>query len=213
MTRWGMVVDLRKCIGCETCKHVCHDVNLVPPGATWRQVVAAMLDGKQNGQQVFITMGCMHCEAPSCVGVCPTGATKRRADGIVTIDPNLCVGCGACVLACPYDARKITFEEKISPEVTPKRDKSDRHQLTPIGTCSKCNFCLPRLEKGLRKGLQPGQDAAATPMCVRYCIAEALYFGDLDDPHSEVSRLVRESKTRRINEDLGTSPSVFYITD
>ena len=213
MTRWGMVIDLRKCIGCETCKHVCHDVNAVPPGATWRQVVTALLDGEKKGQQVFVTMGCMHCKTPSCTGVCPTGATKKREDGIVIVDSTLCVGCGSCVLACPYDARKITSEEKITHIDTSNRNKLNWQKDTKIGTCSKCNFCLSRVETGLGKGLQPGQDAEATPMCVRYCIADVLSFGDLDDPHSEVSRLIKESKTQRINEDLGTSPSVFYIID
>lgn len=208
-----MVIDLRKCIGCETCKHVCSDANLVPPGATWRRVVETMLDGQQKAQPVFISMGCMHCEDPPCLGVCPTGATKRRADGIVTIEPNLCVGCGACVLACPYDARKITFEAKIARREVQTRENYGRQEFAQIGVCSKCNFCLPRLEKGLRKGLRPGRDFEATPVCVRHCIAGALYFGDLDDPESEVSQLLQENRTRRISEDLGTNPSAYYILD
>ena len=80
-----------------------------------------------------------------------------------------------------------------------------------IGVCRKCDFCVSRLDAGLKQGLQPGQDFEATPMCVRYCIAEALYFGDLDDPKSEVSKLIRENKTARLNEELQTDPSVFYI--
>ena len=213
MTRWGMVIDLRKCIGCETCKHVCHDANSVPPGATWRQVVDVTMEGNPKGQQVFITMGCMHCDEPPCLEVCPTSATKRRTDGIVTIDPELCVGCGACILACPYKARNITFEDKISLEENHGLENSGWEKPDRIGVCSKCNFCLPRLDEGLRKGLRPGQDSKATPMCVRFCIAEALYFGDLEDPESEVSRLIRENKTRRLNEELQTEPSVFYILD
>jgi phenylacetyl-CoA:acceptor oxidoreductase subunit 1 len=213
MTRWGMVIDLRKCIGCETCKHVCYDVNFVPPGSTWRQVVAAALNGCPEGQQVFITMGCMHCNEPPCLEVCPTSATKRRTDGIVTIDPDLCVGCGACILACPYDARKITFEDKIAPEKGQRDENFARPKSDQIGVCSKCDFCLPRVDEGQGKGLLPGRDPEATPMCVRFCIAEALYFGDLDDPESEVSRLILKNKTRRLNEGLQTEPSVFYILD
>ena len=204
MTRWGMVIDLRKCIGCETCKHVCNGVNDVG----WRRVVDAMIEGNPKGQKIFITIGCMHCDEPPCHEVCPTGATSRRPDGIVKIDPELCVGCGACILACPYKTREITFEDKILGEKSPGQKNSDE-----IGVCRKCDFCVSRLDAGLKQGLQPGQDFEATPMCVRYCLAEALYFGDLDDPKSEVSKLIRENKTSRLNEALQTGPSVFYILE
>ena len=204
MTHWGMVIDLRKCIGCETCKHVCHDVN----DGEWRRVVDIMIEGNPKGQKNFITTGWMHCDEPPCLEVCPTGATSRRPDGIVKIDQELCVGCGACILACPYKARNITFEDKISREKSHGQKNPDG-----IGVCRKCDFCVSRLDAGLKQGLQPGQDFEATPMCVRYCIAEALYFGDLDDPRSEVSKLIRENKTSRLNEALQTSPSVFYILE
>ena len=205
MTHWGMVIDLRKCIGCETCKRVCSDMNF----GHWRRVV----DVKTKGEKVFITMGCMHCVSPSCLKVCPTGATKHRSDGIVTIDQKLCVGCGACILACPYGARKITFEDKISYDKNEVKENPGSQNYDRIGICSKCDFCLSRLDEGLKKGLKPGQDFEATPMCVQYCIAEAMHFGDLDDPESNVSRLIRENKTTRLNESLGTDPSVFYILE
>ena len=208
MTHWGMVIDLRQCIGCETCKHVCNDVN--DPG--WRRVVDMMMENYSKEQQkVFITMGCMHCAAPPCLEVCPTGATKHRSDGIVEIDQELCIGCGACILACPYKARQITFEDKISHQENDIQENPGREKPDRIGVCSKCDFCVSRLDKGLKKELKPGQDFEATPICVRYCIAEALHFGDLDDPESNVSRLIRENKTARLNEDHRTDPSVFYI--
>jgi phenylacetyl-CoA:acceptor oxidoreductase subunit 1 len=80
------------------------------------------------------------------------------------------------------------------------------------GVCTKCTFCWPRVETGLAQGLRPGLDPEATPVCVRSCIANALHFGDLDDPNSVVSRLIRENKTTRILEGLDTDPAVFYIT-
>ena len=209
MTRWGMVIDLRKCIGCETCKHVCNDVNYVG----WRRVVNVTAEGDLNKKKVFISMGCMHCDEPPCLEVCPTGATSRRPDGIVMIDQELCVGCGACILACPYKARKITFEDKILREKSHGQKNPEWENPDGIGVCRKCDFCVSRLDAGMKQGLQPGQDFEATPMCVRYCIAEALYFGDLDDPKSEVSKLIRENKTRRLNEALRTNPSVFYILE
>ena len=207
MTHWGMVIDLRKCIGCETCKHICNDVHY----ANWRRVVDVQLGGNKSGQKVFLTIGCMHCDAPPCLEVCPTSATSRRSNGIVEIDQDLCIGCGACILACPYKARKITFEDRILPEKNHGQDNPVRQNSDRIGTCSKCDFCVSRMDAGLKKGLQPGQDFEATPMCVCYCIAEALHFGDLDDPESKISQLIRENKTTRLNEELQTEPSVFYI--
>ena len=207
MTRWGMVVDLRKCIGCETCKHICNDLN----SGNWRRVVDLEIGGDKKGQKSFLTIGCMHCDAPPCLEVCPTSATKRRSNGIVEIGQDLCVGCGACILACPYKARKITFQDKISHENNHGQENPVRQNSDRIGICSKCDFCVSRMDAGLKKGLQPGQDFEATPMCVRYCIAEALHFGDLDDPESKISQFIRENKTTRLNEELQTEPSVFYI--
>jgi phenylacetyl-CoA:acceptor oxidoreductase subunit 1 len=156
-------------------------------------------------------MGCMHCQEPPCLDVCPSGATYRRPDGIIDINHELCVGCGACIVACPYKARTITFEDKILPLEGNKEKNTSGKKVDKIGVCSKCDFCLARLDKGLELGLKPGQDPEATPMCVRFCVAEALVFGDLDDPESEVSRLIRENKMSRLNEELQTDPSVYYI--
>lgn len=212
MTRWGMVIDLRKCIGCENCKHVCNDANHVPPGAIWRRVVSF---AKDNGldKQEYLSMGCMHCSAPPCLEVCPTGATYRRPDGIVDIKNERCIGCGACILACPYKARSIVFEDVIVRNKIDLKGKKNPGHPHRIGTCTKCDFCRSRLEKGLEKGLQPGSDSEAMPICVRCCIGEAIYFGDLDDPESEVSRLIRNNPTVRLNEALNTDPSVYYILE
>jgi phenylacetyl-CoA:acceptor oxidoreductase subunit 1 len=207
MTRWGMVIDLRKCIGCETCKHICAYVNF----GDWRRVVGVKLNEKKAEHKVFLTMGCMHCNAPPCYEVCPTGATRCRSDGIVEIDKELCTGCGACILACPYKARNISTVDIIPYKKNQGHENPVRQDPDRIGICSKCDFCASRMDEGLKKGLQPGQDFESTPLCVRYCIAEAMVFGDLDDPASEVSKLIRENKTIRLNEELQTDPCVFYI--
>jgi phenylacetyl-CoA:acceptor oxidoreductase subunit 1 len=156
----------------------------------------------------------MHCEDPPCRDVCPTGATYRRNDGIVEIDEQKCIGCGYCIVTCPYDARTIyrsrhTFdsyglsEEEISKASTETRE----------GVCTKCNFCRKRIENGLKRNLQPGVDLDATPACVLMCSSGALYFGDLDDPNSKVSQLLKNRKVVRISTGVETSPSVYYLTD
>jgi len=205
--RWGMVIDLGRCIGCSGCKETCAQFNGLPRGAQWRRVIEKTLGEGSERVRVFISMGCMHCGEPSCVGVCPTGATRKRPDGIVIIDPNSCIGCGACILACPYRARSITLDDPI-------RMPGEDPGITSfgIGVCTKCDFCCDRIDAGLEKGLKPGVDAAATPICVRYCLGEALHFGDLNDPDSDVSRLIRENPhVVRMNQSLGNDPAVFYI--
>ena len=211
--KWGMIVDVRKCVGCGTCKQVCDDANKVPPGATWRRLAEHQPEKNPKGLPVFVTMSCMHCNEPPCLKVCPTGATYRRPDGIVDINDKLCAGCGACVVACPYQARSITFEDKLTRAQRTRLQGITATNSDRIGVCTKCNFCLSRLDVGLSMGLRPGSDPEATPLCVRFCIAEALYFGDLDDPDSTVSELIRGNNTVRLQEDLETGPSVYYIVE
>jgi phenylacetyl-CoA:acceptor oxidoreductase subunit 1 len=199
-----MIIDLSKCIGCETCIEICRQVNKPPPGPAWRKLIEHEIEDNPGRKQLFLTMNCMHCEKPVCMEVCPTGATFRRPDGIVDINLDLCVGCGSCVVACPYQARSIAKSDIMPKEITAKN--KDR-----IGICTKCNFCLQHIDAGLARRLKPGSDPDATPKCVRFCLADALYFGDLDDPESEVSRLIRDKKVVRMQEELGTNPSVYYI--
>ena len=170
MTRWAMVADLRRCVGCQTCTAACKQKNATPPGVQWRRVVDLEVGEYPQVKRAFVPMGCMHCDDPPCMTVCPSTATGKRADGIVTIDPDLCIGCAYCAVACPYDARF-----KID------------------GIATKCTFCVERIDCGLAAGLKPGVDPEATPACVNSCIAKAMHFGDADDPSSNISRLLAEN--------------------
>lgn len=210
MPRWAMVIDLRNCIGCGTCQEICNQLNNVPPGGSWRRLVERTIKTDSTQKRLFLTMSCMHCDDPPCLEVCPTGATYQRVDGIVDIKEGLCVGCGACVLACPYKARSINFAEKMS---CYDKDGNELNMQDRIGICTKCDFCLKVVDAGLENGQQPGVDPDATPKCVRYCLGNALYFGDRDDPKSEISRLISENQTVCLQEELGTNPSVYYIPD
>ncbi len=214
MARWGMVIDLRKCVGCQTCTIACKVENAVPPDIFWRRVVDTELGEYPNVQRLFLPMACMHCSDPPCLEVCPTTATYRREDGIVDINYDLCIGCGYCIVACPYLAR--TLIEKNTPYfgdagfIPPEEVLYDDDRT---GVCTKCTFCLPRVDEGLQNGLQPGVDPEATPACVISCIANAMAFGDLDDPNSPVARLIDENYTVRLLEGMGLDPSVYYIVD
>jgi phenylacetyl-CoA:acceptor oxidoreductase subunit 1 len=159
---------------------------------------------------------CNQCKDAPCVDVCPTGATSQRPDGIVEIDAALCMGCRYCVIACPYQNRTFLSKEKninYFPNHPKTRFEKMRDKLYPheVGTTQKCNFCAERIDKGLPKGLKPGIDRDATPACVNTCQARALTFGDLDDPNSNVSKLIREKKGTQLHSEYGTDPSVYYV--
>jgi phenylacetyl-CoA:acceptor oxidoreductase subunit 1 len=109
MTRWTMIADLRRCVGCQTCTASCRHANATPPGVQWRRVLDMEFGEYPDVQRVFVPVGCQHCADPPCMTVCPTTATKQRADGFVTIDYELCIGCSYCAVACPYQARYKTL--------------------------------------------------------------------------------------------------------
>lgn len=205
MTHWAMVIDIRHCIGCKTCILACSQANGISDGA-WRKIREGGEPSPPDRQRHFLTRACMHCENPPCLPVCPTTATHRRKDGIVAVDPEKCVGCGACILACPYDARVLD---------TPRHDFEAGlpRDAQRKGTCTKCHFCIPRIEKGLESGLKPGVDPEATPACVATCLTGALHFGDIDDPESHVSKIILSHPSIRLSEASGTNPSVYYIID
>jgi len=159
---------------------------------------------------------CNQCKDAPCVEVCPTGATYQREDGIIVVDQDKCVGCRYCIIACPYQNRTFLSRDK-NQGFFPGKKQTDfekagkelyNHQ---IGTTEKCNFCAERIDAGLAQGLKPGIDRAATPACVNTCPAQALTFGDLDDPDSEVSRLISEKGGFQLHPEYETNPSVYFI--
>jgi phenylacetyl-CoA:acceptor oxidoreductase 27-kDa subunit len=206
MMRWAMVIDLRQCIGCKSCSVICSQGNGVPQ-SSWRRVIDCGVPEYAHRERLFVPVHCNHCERPPCLEVCPTGATTRSREGIVTIDQSLCLGCGYCVLACPYQARVIIDREFHLPPGAVRRNRPEDY----LGVCTKCSFCSERVDAGLARGLQPGRDPEATPFCVTTCTAGALHFGDIDDEEGEVATLVRENRTAVLQQEFGTGPAVYYL--
>ncbi len=209
--RWGLVIDTRKLQSEEDLEpmiEVCNKIHNVPKFENLRHEIkwiwaeefkhefpmqeADFLDDRLKHMS-FLTL-CNHCEKPPCVRVCPTKATFKREDGIVLMDFHRCIGCRFCMAACPYGSRSFNFRdprpfiEKTNPEY-PTRTK---------GVVEKCNFCAERLAVG------------KIPACVEVSKG-ALIFGDLDDPESEVRKVLKNNYTIRRKPALGTGPSVFYI--
>ena len=198
--RLGMVIDLKRCIGCYGCQIACKAEHGTRPGTTYARVVKREWGEYPNVRKLSIPVLCMHCGQPPCVEVCPTGASQKRPeDGIVFIESDWCVGCRACTMACPYGARYFQDEERDyfgTGENAYERAAYVAHQR---GVVEKCDFCRDRLATGRE------------PACAANCMCKARIFGDLDDPHSEVSRLIREQGGFQLDPELGTDPSVYYL--
>jgi len=216
MSRWGMVIDLRKCIGCYSCMIACKQEHFLPPEMFWSRVVISETGSYPTVSKQMYPVSCNHCKEAVCVKACPTRATTRREDGIVIIDADKCVGCRYCLIACPYQQR--TFYADGKKEYFPGQGLTEYEvigkELYPLqtGTVVKCNFCTERIDAGIGKGLKPGLDREATPACIITCPTRARYFGDLDDPNSEVAMLIKERRGYQLHPEYGTEPSVYYIT-
>ncbi|GBE03024.1 tetrathionate reductase subunit B precursor [bacterium BMS3Bbin06] len=211
MKRYGMVIDLKKCLGCQTCTISCKLLHGLGPGIVRVRVMEEEMGRFPDVERFYIPVRCMHCDEPECLKACPTGATKKRPDGIVTVDQDECMGCRYCAVVCPYQARTfLAVEKRYFPENGNiwEAKRCDEHQT---GTMEKCDFCYKRIDDGLKKGLEPGKDPEATPMCVISCIGKALYFGDLSDPGSRVSGLIMQRKGFRLKEEVGTEPSIYFL--
>ena len=184
-------------------------------GITWPRLIAWETD--VSGQELStVPVRCNQCKEAPCVEVCPAAATKKREDGIVYVDNKICVGCRYCVVACPYQNRTFFSKEKDTgffPGFPQTRfEKAGKKLYSHIaGTTEKCNFCIERIDAGMSRGLRPGIDREATPSCVNTCQARALTFGDLDDPNSEVSKIIREKNAFQLHPEYGTDPSIYYI--
>lgn len=213
MTRYAMVADLRRCVGCQTCTVACRHANATPPGVQWRRVLDMEMGTYPDVRRAFVPVGCMHCAEPPCMEVCPSTATSKRDDGIVVIDYDKCIGCAYCAVACPYQARYKVEKVAFAYGDEPNPPEAARHDPARIGVSTKCTFCVERIDDGIAQGLTPGLDPDATPACVNSCIAGALHFGDVEDPDSNVSRLLAENQFFRMHEHLGTEPGVYYLWD
>jgi phenylacetyl-CoA:acceptor oxidoreductase subunit 1 len=213
--RWGMAIELKRCVGCYECVLACKAEHFLPPDIFWNRVLIGESGKYPSVTKLIYSVRCNHCADPACVKVCPTGATQQREDGIVWVDEDKCVGCRYCMIACPYQMRmmyedgkaqyfpgqELTEHEKVGKELYPH---------TP-GVVQKCVFCKERIDSGMEAGLTPGVDREATPACVISCPTKAIHFGDLDDPSSEINRVIKEKHGHSFHPEFNTDPSIYYI--
>ncbi len=176
--RFGFLVDLRRCIGCQTCSIACKQEWNVPVGRYRSWVKQAAKGEFPHTRKSFLPILCNNCEKPICVTVCPVLASYQKPNGIVEVDPHKCIGCRYCMASCPYGVRYLHPDLRI---------------------VQKCNWCSHRAENGLQ------------PACVEACPASARIFGDLNDPSSEISRMIAQNAVQPIKPEMGTYPRTFYI--
>jgi Fe-S-cluster-containing dehydrogenase component/formate-dependent nitrite reductase membrane component NrfD len=175
---YGFVIDNRKCIGCHACSTACKSENEVPLSVNRTWVKYTEKGTFPNTRRYFQVTRCNHCANPPCVYICPVTAMYQRRDGIVEFDAERCIGCKACMQACPYDAIYID---------------PDTH------TAAKCHYCAHRIEVGLE------------PACVIVCPEHAIIAGDMDDPKSEIARVLATQQVRARKPEQGTRPKLFYV--
>lgn len=225
---WVMVIDQDRCIGCWTCSVACKQLHNQPDGVWWNRILTTAPDQAPDAplatgtsaahnidepqgeypelRMTYLPMQCQHCEDPPCLKTCPVHATFRRGDGIVLIDYERCIGCGTCLVDCPYGARVSNWGKAEYPPSSPSGTSTDYRvdgrlvytQERPPGVAEACILCLNRIDINLQ------------PCCVEICPVGARTFGDLNDPASGVRRLVDQGGASPIMADLGTKPRLHY---
>jgi tetrathionate reductase subunit B len=195
--RWGMLIDSTKCAsGCTDCVTACNTENGLSGAARatdsqWIRKIE--IKEIKTGKTQSLPMMCQHCAEPPCVDVCPTGASFKRADGIVLVDKHICIGCRYCVMACPYKARSFVHEPLNNQKPDVPRG---------MGTVEGCTMCVHKVDRG------------ETTACAAACSDAghgAIIFGNLNDPESEISKRVAQYATRQVREDLNLNTGVRYI--
>jgi Fe-S-cluster-containing dehydrogenase component len=225
MPRWGMVIDLAKCTACQACVVACQTENNVPcvdpeqaaKGRiiSWLSVLPELQGEYPRLSMRLMPLPCLHCDSPPCILVCPVQATGITPEGIVRQTFPRCIGCRYCTNACPYTRRMFNWyrpqfpgdlEQALNPDVS----------VRPLGVVEKCTLCHHRLMRAREEAEAEGRALAEgdyKPACVEICPAQAMYFGDLEDPNSQVAQLMRSPRAFRYLEELGTEPKVNYLTE
>ena len=221
--RWGMVIDLDRCNGCEACVVACRAENNIPTVGpedcekgrmmSWIRIERYFEGEFPNVKARFMPVLCQHCEKAPCEPVCPVYATYHNHDGLNVQVYNRCIGTRFCANACPYTVRSFNWfdyhwdaplDRQLNPEVT-QRSR---------GMVEKCSFCVQRIKNAeieAKDEKRAVKDGEVQPACVQSCPAEAMVFGDLDDPTSRVARQARSGRSFKLMEDLGTEPKVIYL--
>jgi molybdopterin-containing oxidoreductase family iron-sulfur binding subunit len=215
--RYGYAINLSLCNGNGKCAEACHRENNhdraanqsyirifeMPKGTTdMEHGTTTYQHAVPQQDKYYLPVQCFQCEDPPCVEVCPVEATWQESDGIVVVDYNWCIGCRYCQAACPYHARRFNWREPEIPaeEVNPDQGYLS-NRIRPQGVVEKCHFCLHRTREG------------RLPACLEACPTGARIFGNLLDPDSEISWVLKNKRCFVLKEELGARPTLYYFFD
>lgn len=202
MPRLGMVIDLKRCIGCNACTLACKQEMGTPPGVHFARVITREVGTYPQTRRTFLPVLCNHCDNAPCEKACPSGATYIRPDGIVMVDRDKCIGCRACAVACPYMNRHYIEPDALKSGYDgdgPNPYEAFKFADFLEGTVTKCTLCAHRVDRGLE------------PACVVTCPTEARIFGDLEEKGGKLQKLISERKSWTLLPECNTKPSVYYL--
>jgi molybdopterin-containing oxidoreductase family iron-sulfur binding subunit len=218
-----MAIDLDRCTGCEACVVACHAENNLPVSnpeqaahgrtAHWIRVDRYYEGEFPDVKVKYMPVLCQQCDNAPCEPVCPVYATYHNPEGLNVQVYNRCVGTFYCANNCPYTVRYFNWFAPQWPEPLELQHNPDV-AVRMGGVMEKCTFCIQRIKRTKEAAAQDGRpvrDGDVQPACVQSCPAEAMVFGDLNDPQSKVSRLAQNGRATRLLEELGTRPKVFYL--
>jgi molybdopterin-containing oxidoreductase family iron-sulfur binding subunit len=236
-----MVIDLDKCVACQGCSIACRTENNTPAvepdqallgrAMRWNDVFPLPVNSNEETGEYpnviarYIPRPCMHCENPPCIRVCPVGATFKNSEGIVEQNYARCIGCRFCTVGCPYGVRYFNWhqakweapmEKHLNPDRVEANGVLEGPAPRPLGVVEKCTYCIHRLQKARaqaeaeKRAFRPDD---YVPACVQTCTGKARFFGDMDDPNSTVSRMIKSTRAFRVLDEVGTNPKTVYLRE